>query len=112
MKTILNIALIVILVLVVFGLNQEYGWIEFKWSGVAIAAAALAGPFQFIKNKMDESKEDRDNEEKVYKYRVLKHKEFMAREKSKTRLQREDVNKSKSEKEVPRDEFYTENADG
>lgn len=80
-KNLLIVAFLLILILVLFGLNAEYGWIHFEWKMLAIGASALAGPFQYVKGMLDQKAEEKQLEDQRYKYRVLHHEEFVAREK-------------------------------
>ena len=82
MKNIIIFILVLLLLLIFFGLNAEFGWFTFQWKYAAIGASALAGPFQYMKNLMDQKQEEKEMEERRYKYRVLEHEEFMAREKN------------------------------
>ncbi len=42
---------IILLVLIVVGVLYDKGYLQFKWSTMSMIVAALAGPYQFIKNK-------------------------------------------------------------
>lgn len=83
-KNISILVLLGLLILILFGLNQEFGWIEFQWKSMAIAISALAAPFQYFKNWMEQRNEDKEMQSEKYKYRVLNHNEFIARENNNT----------------------------
>lgn len=42
---------IILLALIVIGVLYDKGYMQFKWSTLSMIVAALAGPYQFIKNK-------------------------------------------------------------
>ncbi len=79
MKNLIILVLLVLLILISFGLNAEFGWISFEWKSMAVIASIAAGPFQFLKRKFEEQAEEKEEKEEKYRYRILEHKEYMQR---------------------------------
>ena len=107
MKNLVDLILILLIIAVLFVLNDQIGWVDFEWESLAIGGAAGAGPFQYFRNKIREKNLEKGDEEKKYKYRVLEHREFVARERS---IGRGTINVqndiSCSEEEVAKEETF------
>lgn len=81
-KNIVILVLLGLLILILFGLNQEFEWIHFEWKPIAIAISALAAPFHYLKNWIDE-KQISKVDKQTPQYRVLDRSAFEAREQGK-----------------------------
>ena len=82
MRNLVDLILILLIIAVLLVLNAQFGWINIEWESLAIGGAAGAGPIQYLRNKAREKVEEKENAEMKYKYRVLEHRKFVAREQS------------------------------
>lgn len=110
MKNIVIGILILIILLIVIGVIEEYGLIDWEWNQLAVAVAALAGPFQYVQNKLEEKREEKEEKERQYRYKRLEYEQYRRREQSRTGIgrQREEVPEEEATPAQIENEFNTE----
>ena len=86
MKNIVIGILLLIIVLVAIGIVQQYGIIDWQWKQLAVAVAALAGPYQFVVNKLEAKKEEKEKKEREFQFKRLEYQQYRRRELSRTRM--------------------------
>lgn len=87
MKNILIIFFMVLVIMVLYGLNEEFGWITIDFQAIALGVAGGAGPLQYLRGLSEQKKEEQKLEENRLKYRTLTHQQFVEREKAKSPAQ-------------------------
>ncbi len=110
MKNVVIIFFLALIVVVLYGLNEEFGWIDLNLKNLAIGVAGGAGPLQYLKNLSDQKNEEKQLAAQRYEYRVLEQTEFIEREKRKA-AQKPAV--AETESKAPTQElFHDQNALG
>jgi len=84
MKNVVIGILLLIIVLIAIGMLQEYGIVNWEWKQLAVAVAALAGPYQFVQNKLEAKRDEKEKKEREFKYKRLEYQQFRKRELSRT----------------------------
>jgi hypothetical protein len=105
-KNIIIVILLIIVVLVAFGMINQFDLIDWKWNDLAIAVAALAGPFQFLRKKMEEKQDDEKKFERELAFRKISYDQIKNREAQvKNQSVALDTPKEKSEFEIDEPTF-------
>lgn len=105
MKNVIIIVLLIVLVLLVFGVIEYYDLINWRWENLAIAAAALAGPFQYVKSKLDEQSLEKEEREREHEFKTMEYEQFKLRQQATQEhiQQLEERKEEKKETESPFD---------
>lgn len=82
MKNVIFVTLIIVLILIIFGVIDQYNLIDIKWSKLAAIGAGIAGPFSFFQNKLSEKKENKEQFDREIQFRTIDYKQIQARQKS------------------------------
>lgn len=80
MRNLLIIVFLILLLFALYAVNQYYGFVHVHWSKFGIAVAAIGGPVQFLKKKLDELSAEKRSADEEFQFRTMQHKEFMRRE--------------------------------